>query len=226
MRIVACHRPPGRGVTPIIATIFMLGMTVASGAVLWAFSPRLPSTPTSFEYEAVGGVSVPAWGDGSDCKNVNGSQQCLTLPAILIVITSFSPSFIRLADLTFYLICNGTIYLQASFPAMEWVPGSPGTPSGSAPQLGHCGTYTPPKAAFNRLGFFQQLVPGAAQLQPGDTLVVIAHTFTAFNDDDFHGAPSWCFTTPGACSILVAYGGPSPGIAFNLPLTSLNQDLT
>jgi hypothetical protein len=225
MRIAPGRHPSRRGVTPIIATIFLLGLTVASGTVLWAFSPRLPSAPTSIEYEASGGVSVPAWGDGSDCKNVNGSQQCLTLPAITIVITSFSPSAIRLADLTFYLICNGSIYLQAPFPAMEWVPGSAGTPSANAPQLGHCGTYTPPKAAFNRLGFFQQIDPGATLLQPGDTIVVVAHTFTSFKDDDFHGAPTWCFTVLGACSILLAYGGPSPGIALNLPLTVLNEDL-
>lgn len=212
------RRRSRRGASPIIATLFLVGITVAGGVILWTLHTRTPPQPVTIEYSVVGGLTLPAWGDGSDCTNSGGSQTCLLLPAFEFVFTAQSPGYLAVASLSFTLWCNGTRYLTASLPAMAWVPGTASTPGGSAPQLGKCGTYTPPNAAFNRLTYFDQLSPGAVRLNDGDEIVVYTHTFTAFKDDDFHGAPEWCYTTLNACSIVIAFTGTPQSDVITLPL--------
>ncbi len=226
-----------RGIAPIIATVFLVAMTVAVGAILYLLRPPLPPVPSTIDYQVITGSSIEAWGDGSDCKTVNSTQSCLPLPAIQIVLTDHSPQTIFLSTLTFYLMCNGTVYLQASLPAMEVVPGSTASIPSTAPQLGYCGSYVPPKAAFNRLAFFDQLAPGSTTLQAGDTLVLYAHTFEPPNcpsptykngvlvscDDDFHGAPPWCYSVPNACQVIVYYTGPPSVDAVTIPLYGLSD---
>jgi flagellin-like protein len=205
-----------RGASPIIATILLLSMTVVLVAVAGEFKPPLPPAPSQLYYNLVSDASTPTWGDGSDCKTVNGSQVCASLPAIDIVFTQQSPSFVPISALYFYFMCNGTVYLGAPLAALEWVPGSTASPPANAPQLQRCGTYVPPQAAFNRLVFFEQLSPKASALGDGDTIVVTAHSFEPPNcpnpgangqcDDDFHGAPAWCYTSAASqCAILVEY---------------------
>jgi len=198
-------------------------MTVVLTGVLASFL-RLPplAKPSALFYVIQGGVTEPAWGDGSDCQNVNGAQHCLTLPAFELILTSQSPVGISLSSLTFYLLCNGTVYLQAPLAAMEWVPGSTGILGGGVPQLGHCGSYVPPAAAFNRLAFFQQLSPGDPTLVSGDSIVIYTHTFTAFNDDDFHGAPAWCYTVANACLIELVYNGQPSAAVLQVPLLGIS----
>lgn len=182
------YRRRQQAVSPVIATVMLVGLTLAAGTTLWTFRPALPAAPTGLYYEAVNSAGIPAWGDGSDCKNIGTppQQTCLPLPAVQIVITSQSPQVIPVANLFLYFFCNGTIYLSASLVAMEWVPGFTGTPSAGAPKLGTCGTYVPPSAAFNRFGYFQQQSPGAKNLIDGDTLVFYSHTFF----------PTYCFGLP------------------------------
>ena len=196
----------------------MLALTVVCGTLLWTFRPAVPAGPAGIWYQVVGNQSEPAWGDGSDCTNVNGTQQCHTLPAFDVLFTQQTSGGLSLNLLHLDFLCNGTEYLSASLASIEWVPGTPSTPGGSAPQLGHCGTYTPPSAAFNRFAYFQQLAPGAPNLQPGDEIVVYAHTFTTFNDDDFHGAPPWCYSVPGACDIEISYSVPPASFETSISL--------
>lgn len=217
MRIA--RRRPRRAITTTLATILLLAITLVGGALLWLFRPGLPSEPTEIDYQVLTGEVAPQWGDGSDCHTVNGAESCLTLPAIDIVITGFSPNYIPLNALHFYFFCNGSIYLSSVFADMRIVPGSTQAISGNAPQLQTCGTYVPPHAAFNRLAYFEQIQPGDVFLVQGDELIVTAHSFMPPNcpnaggnpcDDDFHGAPAWCYTVVDACSIVV-YWSPTSG---------------
>ena len=203
-----------------MGTIFLVAITMTLAATLYAFRPPLPAQPLWLSYQAVGGGSEPVWGDGSDCKNVNGVQTCLTLGVIKITFTNPPP--VKTDQLLFLFYCNGTIYLAATLAEMAWVPGSSGTVGGMGPQLQHCGSYTPPAAAWNRLAFFYQIVPGSTTLRPGDSLYLFAHTFTAFKDDDFHGAPEWCYWIPGACTLQVVYTGYPASLAMSLPLYGLS----
>jgi hypothetical protein len=36
--------------------------------------------------------------------------------------------------------------------------------------------------------------------------------------DDYHGAPPWCFTSPGACSIILTYNGSTTALLANIPV--------
>ncbi len=217
----------------------MVGLVVAAGTVLWTFRPQLPVQPSSISYQAVKGPGEPAWGDGSDCSTVNGTQSCFVLPSIDFILTSSSPTSIALSRLTFYLFCNGSVYLSAPLSLMAWVPGSTKTlgAGSSVPQLGTCGTYVPPAAAWNRLAYYHQLVPGSTTVVNGDYLVLYSHTFwppgscpapTYKNkvlvscDDDFHGAPEWCYTVLGACTIDLVYAGPPQAAVVQIPLYALS----
>lgn len=207
--MVRRFRRPRRGVSPIIGTILLLTITVIFAAVLAAFRPPLPSAWFSLGWEASGVGSEGTWGDGTDCTEVNGVQSCLVLPAIDIVFPN-PPAGVEVSQLELFFLCNNTVYLNATFAQLEWVPGSTGTVTGG-PQLGECGSgFVPPRASWNRLVFFQQINPGYAFLEAEDTLVLYAHTFTTWTDEDFHGAPLWCYTIPGACEILIYYIGSSP----------------
>ena len=212
-----------RAVTPIIANILLLGMTVTAGALLFAFRPDLPQSPSSLYFSTYQGPGEPAWGDGSDCSNVNGVQQCKVLPSLDIILTASNPSSLLVSSLQIYFFCNGTIYLSATLNKVAWVPGSTGTVGTTgAPQLGKCGTYVPPKAGFNRLLYFHQLTAASAHMENGDTIVLYSATFVG-GDDDFHGAPVWCFSTPGACTIDIVYGGPPQAALAQIPLYGLTQ---
>jgi len=209
-----------RGVAPILGTILIVGIAVVAATILYAFRPPLAPAPLKLDFQAGLAQNEPVWGDGSDCKNVNGVQTCLTLPTIAIEFTD--PPTVLTSEILMVFYCNGTVYLGATLAQMAWVPGSAGTVGGTGPQLQHCGTYKPPAAAWNRFAYFDQVVAGSPVLQPGDTLVVFAHTFTSFKDDDFHGAPEWCYTVQGACTIEFIYTGFPAGVVAELPLFGLS----
>ncbi|HEV2317235.1 MAG TPA: archaellin/type IV pilin N-terminal domain-containing protein [Thermoplasmata archaeon] len=185
-RVRRLRRPATRGVSPIIGGILLVGLTIVAGTVLWGFRVQFPSTPVQIWYETESPVPSEAYADGSDCHNVgsgaNATQVCDGLTAIEIVVTSFQPSYLALSSLQLYFSCDGSTYLSGTLAAMEWNPGSTGTigggPGSGVPSLGTCGSYVPPRAAFNRFMFFQAIDPGATGLQAGDRFVIFAEGFT------------------------------------------------
>jgi hypothetical protein len=80
-------------------------------------------------------------------------------------------------------------------------------------------------------------------LQPGDTFILYIHNggwpidyqcvdptlYGCFlnhgkpilDDDDYHGAPPWCFTSPGACTIDLTYSGNPNALLAQVPVSSL-----
>jgi hypothetical protein len=42
------------------------------------------------------------------------------------------------------------------------------------------------------------------------------------DSDDYHGAPTWCFITPGACEIKVLYVGSSTQLLADIPIYSIS----
>lgn len=173
------------GATPIIATVFLVAMTLTAGAVLWSFHLQLPSSQAQIWYTTVSPFPTEAYADGSDCMNegtgANQTQVCEPLSAVDVVVTNFQPAGIPLASLQFYFQCDGTDYLSGSVASIEWVPGNTGTigggPGSGVPSLGTCGSYVPPSAAFNRFGYFDQLTPGNPNLQVGDQFIIFAEGF-------------------------------------------------
>ncbi|MHB8352053.1 MAG: hypothetical protein ACYDFT_05100 [Thermoplasmata archaeon] len=167
--------------------------------------------------------------------------------ATSVTITSVSPGNVPLSEVNFYFICHNTtpvaqttILVGGSLAAMTWFPGATTSPAPNAPTLGSCGTFDANGfgggafgTLYNRLAIFVPINPGATVLQPGDTIVLYVHTPGAVYDpnanggwggpdsDDFHGAPSWCFTQPGACSIELVYSGSPNQVLANIPIYTI-----
>jgi hypothetical protein len=233
-------------VTPIIATVFLVAITVVLAAILYAYlHVNTPSQNPRISFIAQGYQSQQTWGDPTDCSNTTNAAQCNSIPAIFLTITSFSPPVIRLTDLQFWLYCNGTSLLNGTFAALELIPGTGQNPPAGSPTLGKCGSWSPSPFGnhatwFNRLAYFQQLFPGKTALSVGDLFVIYAHPPTGFkdwgcthgkyrsgspecsgNDDDFHGAPLWCYSVPGLCQVVIYDTAGANGIVGTINLYGL-----
>lgn len=228
------HRlPVTRAVSPMIASILLTAITIAAGVVLWTFRIQTPSTGVQVEYVAEGDQTEPAWGDPTDCSNTTIYASCDALPAFFIVFTEHTPEDLLLTQLDFTLQCNKTSLVNGTFTAMEVVPGSGSNPGTGSPALGKCGTWKPSSSGttatyFNRLAYFQQIDTGAKTLHDGDIFVVYEHPLATFcdrsgycPDDDYHGAPPWCFTTPTACDIVLSYTGTPARVIATIPLLEI-----
>ncbi len=193
---------------------------------------------------------MTAW--NSQCLNGNtGLYNAMN--ATEIVITQVSQP-VRLADIQFNFLCHNdtptamtTFLVRGSLQAMSWFPGSSQTLPSNAPKLWSCGTFNASgygggafSVYYNRLGFFKPLTFGATQLEAGDAIVLYVHSKNAVLEapspiepqstwnhddfDDFHGAPTWCFTDPNACSVvLVDTALKSQPVLATIPLVSLHQ---
>ncbi len=141
-----------------------------------------------------------------------------------------------------------TVLLTGTLANMTWIPGETGS-SGSAPAgsplLGYCATLKvggyggSDDTAYNRLCLFVPIDANqTALLENGDTFILYIHKGgfpldynnrcsggssgdPCLDGDDYHGAPPWCFTTPGACTIYLTYvGNPTETLA-TIPVYSL-----
>ncbi|MCI4337928.1 MAG: hypothetical protein L3J72_01315 [Thermoplasmata archaeon] len=239
-----------RGVSNVIAAIFLVAITIVAGSTLWALTLKYPATTTLVTYVAHAGLKVPAWGDPTDCVPVGypptpkstwnateieaASDDCSSAPPIgnfspmnatEITFTSVTPSNLDLSAIQFLFLChnatNTSALVSGSLAAMTWFPGSTTSPAPNAPHLGWCASFNANGfgggafgTLYNRLGLFVPIQQGVSVLEPGDTFILYVHTpdsiydpachATGFQDcDDYHGAPPWCFTTPGACEIKI-----------------------
>lgn len=165
--------------------------------------------------------------------------------ASTITITSVTPDDVPLSLVDFYFICHNTtpvaentVLVGGSLAAMTWFPGSSTSPAPNAPHLGYCGNFDASGfgggafgTLYNRLGIFIPLRSGTQVLQAGDTFVLYVHTPGSVYDplgrggpdrDDYHGAPAWCFTDPGACEIQFIYSGEPNAVLATIPIYSIS----
>jgi hypothetical protein len=61
------RRRPRSGVANIIATIFLVAITVVAGVILWSFKINTPGPGPTVEFSIRSGTSNPVWGDPTDC---------------------------------------------------------------------------------------------------------------------------------------------------------------
>ena len=241
------RRSRRRGVAEILGAILLVALTITAGVILWSFRIHTPPAPPSVAFAFETGGSNPVWGDPTDYNNgvyslLNTSQ---------IIVQSVSPTDIPATEVELTFLCNGaygqagpgqggigpgnnlTILIQGSLASMTWYPGY-GTYPTSGPKLGWCANFNAGGYGggangvfFNRLGLFDPLQQGSTIVSAGDTFVLYIHSGCTPLDnghcdtDDYHGAPPWCFTDPGACTIVLTYtGNPSTTLA-TISLTSL-----
>jgi hypothetical protein len=216
--------------------------------------PVLPHAPSYYLGNGSGdprwNTYMNAW--WNDCEyGTNGTYNVMN--ATEIVFTQVSQP-ISLSSVQFNFICHNTtpapmttFLVRGSLQSMAWYPGSSETLAADAPYLWSCGTFNASgyggganSVYYNRLGFFKSLTPNPTMLEPGDSIVIYVNTYNAvleapspiepkstwnLNDvDDYHGAPAWCFTTPGACDVvLVDTALSNQPVLATIPLLTLHQ---
>lgn len=143
---------------------------------------------------------------------------------------------------------NQTILVQGSLQDMTWFPGSTSAAPADAPQLGWCASFHAGGygggsfgTAYNRLGIFVPISTNDTTLQAGDTFLLYIHNGgypldygndakdcnngvkadPCLDGDDYHGAPPWCFTSQGACTILLSYLGNPNTLLASIPVYTL-----
>ncbi len=213
-------RPPlrrRRAVSPIIGTILLVSLTVVLISLVYVLvvvpvSPPPPYIGVSVTYSP----HQTYYGDANLCPPTTGA--CPSLPAVTFTLTqvvSPAPSY-SLVDLLFH--CNGTTYLDTGLTAALFDPSVP-PPTPVAPTVGNCGTFSPglPPPVFNELLYYQPLHPGAGRLAPGDQIVVYLHAALP-PSTSYAGAPPWCLTVPGACTLELLYTGSAGAVLLNLAL--------
>ena len=216
----ALFRPPlrrRRAVSPIIGTILLVSLTVVLISLVYVLvvvpvSPPPPYIGVSVTYSP----HQTYYGDANLCPPTTGA--CPSLPAVTFTLTqvvSPAPSY-SLVDLLFH--CNGTTYLDTGLTAALFDPSVP-PPTPVAPTVGNCGTFSPglPPPVFNELLYYQPLHPGAGRLAPGDQIVVYLHAALP-PSTSYAGAPPWCLTVPGACTLELLYTGSAGAVLLNLAL--------
>jgi hypothetical protein len=238
------RRPRGRrGVAAIIGTILILLMTIVIFSILFAFKFYTPPAPPVVNFLIHSGGSNPVWGDPTDVPPSGGYSLMNTSQ---IIVTSASPINIPLSSIQFTFICNNestggpeTILVTGSLAAMTWFPGASGSPPANAPSLGYCATFHAGGfgggafgTLYNRLGIFVPIAPGVTVLAVGDTFILYIHQgcypldyagggHGVCDNDDYHGAPPWCFTNPGACTIDLTYEGSPSTLLVSIPVYSM-----
>lgn len=272
------------GVSDIVATIFLTGITIVAGVFLWYFVIPQPVVAPTITYTANAGLTYPVWGDPTDCWPVlpysytyylnNGTRdarystymnawwdQCEygdtgvynQMNVSDIVFTKVSQP-VPLQNIEFAFLCHNetprpmtTFLVRGSLASMSWFPGSSTVLPADAPKLGSCGTFNASNYGggangvyYNRLGFFRPLTEGQTQLLPGSSFILYIHTAysvleapspleprSTWNQpdfDDYHGAPSWCFDTPGACTIdLIDTALSTQPVLVSIPVYSMHQ---
>jgi flagellin-like protein len=176
------------------------------------------------------------------CENQVGNFSLMN--ATSITITSVTPTNIPLNQIWFYFLCHNTTpvpetttLVGGSLAAMTWFPGSTTGPAPGAPTLGWCGSFDANGfgggafgTLYNRMGIFTPIRQGVSVLEPGDTFILYVHTPGSVYDpqdngpdtDDYHGAPAWCFSTPGACEIKLVYAGATQQLLADIQIYSIS----
>lgn len=237
------RRPAGRrGVAPIIGTILILLITIVAFTILFSFRFITPPAPPAVNLLIHSGGSNPVWGDPTDVPPSGGYALMNTSQ---IVIVSSSPTNIPLSSIQFTFICNNessggneSVLVQGNLQAMTWFPGSSGSPPANAPKLGWCASFHAGGygggafgTLYNRLGIFVPISASVTVLAAGDTFILYIHNgcypldyssgHALCDQDDYHGAPPWCFTDPGACTIFLTYLGSPDTLLAQIPVYSM-----
>jgi flagellin-like protein len=143
---------------------------------------------------------------------------------------------------------NESILVQGTLADMTWFPGETSSAPADAPKLGWCASFHAGGygggafgTAYNRLGIFVPLSAENVTLQAGDTFLLYIHNGgypldygggrgdcanggtakPCLDGDDYHGAPPWCFTNPGSCTIYLTYLGSPQSLLAEIPVYSL-----
>ncbi|HYA70218.1 MAG TPA: archaellin/type IV pilin N-terminal domain-containing protein [Thermoplasmata archaeon] len=127
------RRASRRGISEIIAAVFLIALTIVAGTILWTFKVYTPPNPPTMTVLIRSGGSNPVWGDPTDCQPQGynttrypmwgnalrtwynlWNDQCedhvtgnfSTLNSTEFIIDTHTPSIIPLTQIQFVFVCN------------------------------------------------------------------------------------------------------------------------
>ncbi len=240
-----------RGVASIIAQILLLAMTIVVFTILFSFKFYTPQSPPVVTFVIKSGGSNPVWGDGTDTPSSGSYSLMNTTAIIISSTspTNIPLSLVEFTFICNNESVGGneSILVQGTLADMTWFPGISSTAPADAPKLGWCSSFHAGGygggdfgTAYNRLGIFVPISAQNSTLQAGDTFLLYIHnggypldyggrsgdcvgtvTTPCLDGDDYHGAPPWCFTDPGSCTILLTYLGSPITVLDSIPVNTL-----
>ncbi|MDE1822655.1 MAG: hypothetical protein KGI98_17600 [Euryarchaeota archaeon] len=237
-----------RGVTPIIATVLLLSLTMVLVSVLY-YAVKVPMPPqapyvgfslqwNSTQLELIGqGDNAP--GSGGQCPKSTG-YVCYVRGMDAVVSEVGTPApLISLIQVE--LACNSTIKLSASLASINYTntlaASKGGTPP--TPTIPVCGGHLTPNYkngnlnCFGTVGntvplynlvYYKPINSKAPFIEAGDQFIAYTGGFCISTSidgsigDDYYGPPPWCNTIPGACVIQLWYTGNPAAFIGSIPL--------
>jgi hypothetical protein len=223
-----------RGVTPILATILLVGLTVVTATVLYAFQPRYPGVPLQVTYyEGYNEVPITVYGE----DNGPGSNQCpapahiCTMNGSTVTVTTIESSHpIPYSQIQVVFLCAG-INVLSGFLSSIMDPTNNTGQGNSINDAPSCPTPANPPTCINkpavgvaliRLVYFVPLSAKETTLTPGDTFYLYGFSCHVNVDstagDDAYGPPSICATI-GKCNLIVYVNGEVSGPLLSIPIS-------
>lgn len=226
------RRQGARGITPILATLFLVAITVVAASVLYAFQPRYPPAPLHVTYyEGYDNTQITVYGE----DNGPGSHQCpapsyiCTMNGSTVTITTIESAHgIPYSAIQVVFDCAGVNVLSGPLtsimdPLNNTGQGQTvnGAPTCGPPPSNSCLNKNAVGVALIRLAYFIPLSPKETILTPGDTFYIYGYSCNVHVDstsgDDSYGPPSIC-GTPGECLLYIYTQGEVSGPLLTIPI--------
>lgn len=228
-------RSKRRGISPVIATILLLAITIILVATLYYFikvplSPPPPVVQLSDVYNA---TNVVVYGEGNNPGSSNcpgASATCTTAGSIFVV--AQVQGTVDVALVTVQFVCEGAVVMSGSLTSIE----SPQTTAIGAHNLNtlcpaqvglpgpSCIGY--PASSGGQLGDMVYFLPLSATIggmQSGSELVVYSSICShqiGTAGSFYYGAPQECSIVNSGCSIQLIYTGQPTALLATIPITS------
>jgi flagellin-like protein len=224
-----------RGVSPVIATILLLSITIVLLATLYYFvkvplSPPAPQIQLTSQYNF---TNIVVYGEGNNPGSANcpGSPSVCNAKGSVFDISQVSGSVsLNLVQVQFF--CDGSLALQGSLASIESPQTTtigahtlntlcPSQSSGSGPT---CINYPASSgASIGDIVYYVPLSTNAGGLQSGSQFVVyssVCNTKIALTNGFYYGPPQECTVPASGCEIQLLYTGSPQAILATIPIIS------
>jgi flagellin-like protein len=224
-----------RGVSPVIATILLLAITIVLVVVLYELIalPLAPSPPSVQLLSNYNSTNIVVYGEGNSPVSLNcpGPSGTCVVPGETFTIQGLTRSVpVSLVQVEF--LCDGSVANSGSLTSISNPSTAPSVGAGHAssslcpnqPTGGpSCINYPAwVDAAFVNLVYYLPRTTGQTTLQAGDQFVVYGSVcqtrIGSAGGGFYYGPPPECVSGLVACSIQLIYTGQSGGVLANLQL--------
>lgn len=214
-----------RGVSPVIATVLLLSITIVLLGLLYAFIrlPLSPAPPNLTYASNYNQTSVTVYQEGNNPPSLNcpGASGTCVIPGETFVVSTLSGS-VPYSFVQVQFFCNGVLTQSGALtsimnPATSPGPGASASHSSLCPgQSGTSAVCQNWPAAWASLGlidlvYFEPLKSGSSSFGAGDTFYVYSSVCNlkigSGGTGEYYGPPTECITGVAKCYIQLLYTG-------------------